>query len=382
MTSAISVRNLTYDYRLLKNPRELLRAVYQGGGRRYRALDQVSFEVPRGEALALIGANGAGKSTLLKILAGVLPNYQGEVEVRGRKSAILEVATSFAKLLTGRQNIRRYLFLQGHSKREIARLEPQIIEFSEMQDVIDHRLITYSNGMKAKLAFAAITAAVNEVLFIDELLVVGDEYFQGKSFMRIKEICSSGRTVIIASHNLSYSEKLCQRALWLDKGQVQKIGPTHEVWRAYFEHYKDSVDKMYPRELGYIESLQVSQSDNRVRIACKIMRLQATPNLHCQMVIHDIDHGLMAGIFNTSWQKVALPPGTGPLEVSAEIPAPPGLKYGLAGAVLVHGSGAIPGSIIQDAWGVDNGKQAYFELTHPGQVRGYVSIPMEWRRCS
>ena len=382
MTTAISVRNLTYDYLLLKNPRDLLGAVCLGRGRRYRALADVSFEVARGEALAIIGPNGAGKSTLLKVLAGVLPNYQGVVEVRGRHSAILEVSTSFGKLLTGRQNIRRHLFMQGHSKTEIARLEPEIIEFAELGQVIDHRLITYSNGMKAKLAFATITSAVNEILFIDELLVVGDEYFQGKSYRRIKDICSSGRTVIIASHNLSYSERLCQRAIWLDKGRVQKIGPTHEIWRSYFEHYKGVFDNIYPKEFGYIEAIKVQVANGTMKINSTIMRLKASADLHYQLAIHDIDRGLLAALMNTSWDKIRIPAGLGPLEVSAEIPVPSGLECGLIGGVLVRGSGAIPGSEIQDAWGWDNSKQVYIELPQVEKKQGYVSTLMEWMECT
>ncbi len=218
----IRVHNLSFDYMLFNTSGQMLRNVFKNKAEYFRALNNISFDVKSGEVVALIGVNGSGKSTLLKVLAGVLTNYVGKVEVKGNISAILEVATSFVPDMTGRQNIYRHLSFQGYLKPQIAQLEEDIIEFSELEDVIDHKVITYSSGMQARLAFSVITSSVNDVLLIDELLVVGDEHFQSKSFKRMADLCSSGKTIVVASHNLSFVERLCERAIWIDKGKIKK----------------------------------------------------------------------------------------------------------------------------------------------------------------
>jgi lipopolysaccharide transport system ATP-binding protein len=168
----------------------------------FRALDQVSFSVENGEVLGIIGPNGAGKSTLLKIINGVSRPTSGKVHLNGSCTAILEVSTGFSPFLTGRENIYRRLMLQGYRVDEVKELEKRIIEFSELEPFIDQKVLTYSSGMAARLTFAIVTSALSEIVLIDELLVVGDEYFQGKCLKRIKEMCASGRTVVIASHTI------------------------------------------------------------------------------------------------------------------------------------------------------------------------------------
>jgi ABC-2 type transport system ATP-binding protein len=385
MHHTVIVKDLTLNYVLVDNPVRALRTAFQRGGRYFRALENINFEVSQGEVFGIIGANGAGKSTLLKVLAGVLSNYEGKVDVQGKISAILEVATSFNIEMTGRENIYRHLMLQGYSKSQIANLEEDIIEFSELQDVIDQKVITYSSGMQARLAFAVITASVNDVLLIDELLVTGDEYFQGKSFRRLKDICSSGRTVIIVSHNLNYVERLCKNALWLEKGRVKTIGRAHDVCMAYYGQYAKEVEKSYPRDFGYIEDLKVECAKGVLKVTIRIIRLKKTSGLHCQIAVRDNNLGVLAALMNTSWQGNKIPAGKGPVDIVAEIQAPDKLHSGLVGAVLVHGSGMIPGSLIQDSWGWDNIKHVYFSYKRNNEngprLSGYGRIPMKWTKC-
>lgn len=377
----IRVHNLSFDYMLFNTSGQMLRNVFKNKAEYFRALHNVSFDVKAGEVVALIGANGSGKSTLLKVLTGVLTNYRGKVEVKGNISAILEVATSFAPEMTGRQNIYRHLLFQGYLTRQIAQLEEEIIEFSELEDVIDQKVFTYSSGMQAKLAFSVITSSVNDVLLIDELLVIGDEHFQSKSFKRIAELCSSGRTIVIASHNLSFIERLCERAIWIDKGKIKRIGPAHDVCMAYYGQNAEEVESSYPKEFGYIESVTVESEKRKLNVKSTIIRKKPTPDMHYQIAVHDNSTGILVGLMNTSWQNLRLPSGKGSLEITVKMQLPEKLHYGIVGTVLVHGSGKIPGSIVQDSWGWDNRKHISFSLNHNKNINGYIRIPMKWVKC-
>jgi ABC-type polysaccharide/polyol phosphate transport system ATPase subunit len=377
----ISVESLTKDYLLLARPIDAVRAAL-GRSRElktFRALDNVSFEVKRGEVLGIIGANGAGKSTLLKILSGVLEPTSGKAAVNGRVSSLLEVSTGFNPVLTGRENIRRRLMLHGLSSWRVAELEPQIIEFAELEDVIDQKVITYSSGMSARLAFAIVTAAVNEVVLIDEILTVGDEHFQGKSFKRIRELCVSGRTVVIASHATNYIERLGDRAIWLEKGKVRLEGPAHQVAMAYFGGEAEKVEASYPREYGFIEDVCVETLHDTLEVTTVVRRIKPADNLHVQVAIHDNNLGILAALFNTSWQEVALPVGVGPIRVSVSFPAPVGLRNLLVGVALARGTGAIPGSIIEDSWGWKNNKQVYASRPGLERHRSYIRKSLEWK---
>ncbi|KEA04738.1 ABC transporter ATP-binding protein [Rhizobium rhizogenes] len=189
----------------------------------------ISFNVKRGEALALIGQNGAGKSTLLKIITGTVRPTTGNVGVHGRISAILELGLGFNPEFTGRQNILHAGGLMGMSQQELTAMMPDIEDFAEIGEFFDQPTRVYSSGMQARLAFALATAKRPEVLIVDEVLSVGDSYFQHKSFDRIRQFKEKGTSIILVTHGLSDVRALCDRVILLDKGAMIKDGTPDEV---------------------------------------------------------------------------------------------------------------------------------------------------------
>jgi lipopolysaccharide transport system ATP-binding protein len=195
----------------------------------FTALEDVSFEVGPGEAVALVGQNGAGKSTLLKIVAGTVAPTRGTVHREGRIAAILELGMGFSPDFTGRRNAEHGAGLLGHSSSEIARRMPEIEAFAELGDFFDRPLRTYSSGMQVRLAFAVATAFVPDVLIVDEALSVGDAYFQAKSFHRIRQLLEGGTTLLFVSHDPSAVRKLCTRAVLLEAGRIALQGTPDQV---------------------------------------------------------------------------------------------------------------------------------------------------------
>lgn len=193
------------------------------------AVRDVSFELEPGECLGLIGANGAGKSTLLKLLTGTMLPTHGSISIKGRVASILELGIGFNGELTGRENVRLASGLIGFTAAQLGEIEPYVEHFSELADYLDQPVRTYSSGMQARLAFSLVTAIRPDVLFVDEVLSVGDSYFQHKSFARIREFRREGTTIIFVSHGMETIRTLCDRVLLLDRGTVLKDGPPDEV---------------------------------------------------------------------------------------------------------------------------------------------------------
>lgn len=189
----------------------------------------ISFAVGPGEAVALIGQNGAGKSTLLKIVTGTVRPSSGSVHVSGRISAILELGLGFNPEFTGRQNVYQAGGLMGFSQQELSELMPAIESFAEIGEFFDQPVRVYSSGMQARLAFALATAKRPDILIVDEVLSVGDSYFQHKSFDRIRQFKAEGTSILLVTHGLGDVKALCDRVILLDKGAILKDGPPDEV---------------------------------------------------------------------------------------------------------------------------------------------------------
>ena len=199
------------------------------------ALKNVSFSVEEGEVLGIIGRNGSGKSTLLKTISGIYTPTSGSVRVNGRIAPMLELGSGFDQELSGRENISLNASILGYTEQQIREHYDDIVEFSELSDFIEMPLKTYSSGMKAKLAFSVATVLKPEILIVDEILSVGDEAFQRKSRARMMEMMSGGTTVLFVSHDMEQIRELCNRVVWLDKGNVRMIGNADEVCSRYLE---------------------------------------------------------------------------------------------------------------------------------------------------
>lgn len=201
----------------------------------FRALDDVSFEVSKGEVIGIIGKNGAGKSTLLKIIAQIMKPTTGKIEVLGQVAPMLELGSGFDSDLTGRENIFLNGAILGYSEEFLKEKYPQILEFSEIGDFIDMPIRNYSSGMMMRLAFSIATIVTPDVLIVDEILSVGDEAFQHKSKMRMLELMSGGTTVLFVSHSLSQIKELSTRVIWLDHGSIKMSGDPDTVCKSYKE---------------------------------------------------------------------------------------------------------------------------------------------------
>ena len=197
------------------------------------ALRDVSLTLERGESLGIVGRNGAGKSTLLKVISRVLKPTHGKVSVQGSVAPILELGTGFDYELTGRENIYLNALLLGHSAREIDEKMEAIVEFSGLGEFVHSPVRNYSSGMLARLGFSIATAWEPDVLILDEVLSVGDARFLRRCERRMEEFRQRGTTVLLVSHAADAVRENCQRAIWLEKGRIEAVGPADEVVGGY-----------------------------------------------------------------------------------------------------------------------------------------------------
>lgn len=239
MKSAIIVNEITKKYKLYSGTKERILDLIspKSHGEDFYALADVSFEAEKGDVVGFIGINGSGKSTLSNIIAGIVPETSGSVEVNGQAS-LIAVASGLNGDLSGRDNIELKLLMLGFSKEEIKSLEPEIIEFSELGKFIDQPVKSYSSGMKSRLGFAISVNVDPEILIIDEALSVGDKAFAEKSLSKMKEFKEKGKTMIFVSHSIGQMKQFCEKILWLEYGMVKQFGTVDEVIPKYEEFLK------------------------------------------------------------------------------------------------------------------------------------------------
>ncbi len=238
--SALIATDLGKAYRRYQKPvdslKELLfRRQYH---EKFWALRGVSFRCEPGEILGVVGDNGAGKSSLLKLLAGTMQPTEGELIVKGRVSAILELGSGFHPDFTGLENIHLGCAMLGLNAEQIAAKVDEIIDFSEIADFINQPVKTYSSGMFVRLAFSVVTSVEPDILVVDEALSVGDQHFQKKSMDRMMAFKEQGRALVFCSHGLYHVKELCKRAIWLDKGMIRVQGESGDVIDQYNDHVR------------------------------------------------------------------------------------------------------------------------------------------------
>ena len=236
---AVKVDDLSVTYRTMIEKKATLKRTLVRLGRRERivretkAVRNMSFEVPHGAVLGIVGVNGAGKSTLMRTVAGILPPTKGRVEVYGRVSTLLALGVGFKGELTGRDNVLLGGLAAGLTRDELAEKYDDITEFAELGDVMDMPMRTYSSGMYGRLAFSVAVNMDPDILLIDEALSVGDARFKRKSFDKMRELCDEARTILMVSHGLRSIVELCEEIIWMHNGQMAMRGEAGAVIDAY-----------------------------------------------------------------------------------------------------------------------------------------------------
>ena len=236
---AIDVKNVTIRLNLASEKIDNLKEYFVKLVKRellfqeFLAVKDATFQVKRGEAWALVGSNGSGKSTLLKAICGILKPYKGEVVVNGTVSPLLELGAGFDMNLTARENIFLNGTVLGHSKKYMEEHFDEIVAFAELEKFLDSPVKNFSSGMRARLGFAVATIVKPDILIVDEILAVGDYAFQQKCLKRMDEMMSGGTTLLFVSHSIDQVRKLCNHAVWINKGVVERVGEVNEVCDAY-----------------------------------------------------------------------------------------------------------------------------------------------------
>lgn len=259
--NAIEINNLVKEYKMYDRKKDrMLEVLFPKVNRHhtFKAVNNLSLEVKKGEILGILGRNGAGKSTLLKMVTGVVTPTSGDIQVKGKISSLLELGAAFNGELTGYENIYQHGQVMGMTNEEIKEKEKDIIEFADIGEHLYQPVKTYSSGMFARLAFACAINVEPEVLIVDEVLSVGDMAFQEKSITRMKEIRNKGTTILFVSHSLHAVRNFCSRAIWMRDGQIVLDGETSFVTEEYQKYMIDN-----PREKEIQEKIQVIEEQKK-----------------------------------------------------------------------------------------------------------------------
>ena len=236
---AIEVNNVSKEFKLYSDkPNTLKEFIVRGNKNKIskrRVLNNINLKIKKGETVALIGVNGSGKSTLLKLMTKIIYPTSGGIITNGKLTSLLELGAGFHPDFTGRENIYFNASIFGLTRNEIDKRVDAIIDFSELGDLIDSPVRTYSSGQYMRLAFSVAINVDAEILLVDEILAVGDQHFQEKCFKKLEELSNSEKTIVIVSHSLSSIEKICKRSIWINNGEIAMDGQTKDVVEKYLE---------------------------------------------------------------------------------------------------------------------------------------------------
>lgn len=275
--NAIEVRDLYKSFKVVYDKPQTLKERIVSLGRKDKVekrliLDDITLNIKKGETVALIGTNGSGKSTLLKLMTKILYPTKGSLETQGKLTSLLELGAGFHPDFTGRENIYFNASIFGLTRKEINERIDDIIEFSELGDFIDNPVRTYSSGMYMRLAFSVAINVDAEILLIDEILGVGDQYFQEKCFKKLEELRDGDKTVVIVSHSLDTLKELCTRAVWIYKGKIQLDGNPEEVIEKYLnqvilDHKESSKNVKIDKKDFYVGRVLIDFPQNKASIS-------------------------------------------------------------------------------------------------------------------
>jgi teichoic acid transport system ATP-binding protein len=253
----IKIKDVSKTYTLYKSDQERFLALFKKPKNPiiHKALDHVNLEIRRGESVGLMGDNGCGKSTLLKTITGVTFPDEGSVEVEGMVAALLELTAGFSMDMTGRENIYLKGYILGLDEDTIKTIEEAVIDFAELGDYIDQPVRTYSSGMRVRLGFAINVNISPDILVIDEALAVGDAAFKAKCRNKIKDIMESGVTVLYVSHNANSVKEICDRSVYMKKGQLLFDGPTEETHLVYLVDKRTAQIEKRKKRIAKLEKI-------------------------------------------------------------------------------------------------------------------------------
>lgn len=342
---AVSVDDVWKSFRLYHERNQYLKAAMIRGRRarfeEFWALKGVGFEVKYGETFGIVGSNGSGKSTMLKCLAGILHPEKGSVTSHGRLAALLELGAGFHPELTGVENIYLNGAILGMSKKEIGKRFDDIVSFAGLEQFIDTPVKNYSSGMVVRLGFAIAANVEPEILLIDEVLSVGDESFQRRCMEKIEQFRKDGRTIIFVSHGLAQVEQLCERAAWIEFGELKMLGNAVEVVQSYTGASHEA--RVEPDEIGTrwgsgeVQILSVGLLDEHGqstallrtgRSATVVIEFTAhapVEDMVCGLAIHQLHGQMMVGT-NTRRRGVTIGRASGPGRMSFQFDAFPLLE--------------------------------------------------------
>lgn len=257
--NAIRINKVTKKYKLYSNKqdrlKESLNIFHKSYHKDFCALDDITFDVKKGETVGIIGTNGSGKSTLLKIITGVLSQTEGEVFVEGKISALLELGAGFNQEYSGIDNIYLNGRMMGYSRKQMEKRIPQIIEFADIGEFINQPVKTYSSGMFARLAFAVAINVEPDILIVDEALSVGDLFFQNKCFKKFDELRERGVTILFVSHDISSVRQMCSRVLWIEQGKQIVFDTSDSVCDLYMDMKRKDMNELQG-EISHEEDVQ------------------------------------------------------------------------------------------------------------------------------